>query len=69
MQSVVAGEVGESRMINHEGFGCFGSGELTANQAVGVLDTLAERIVAVSIVYLICLIQLAKGFVGVSCND
>jgi hypothetical protein len=56
-------------MINHEGFGCFGSGELTANQAVGVLDTLAERIVAVSIVYLICLIQLAKGFVGVSCND
>ena len=49
MQSVVAGEVGESRMINHEGFGCFGSGELTANQAVGVLDTLAERIVAVSI--------------------
>ena len=56
-------------MINHEGFGCFGSGELTANQAVGVLDTLAERIVAVSIVYLICLIQLAKGLVGVSCND
>ena len=34
-----------------------------------MLDTLAERIVAVSIVYLICLIQLAKGFVGVSCND
>ena len=41
-------------MINHEGVGGFGSGELTANQAVGVLDTLAERIVAVSIVYLIC---------------
>ena len=33
------------------------------------LDALAERIVTVSVVYFICLIQLAKGFVGVSCND
>ena len=37
--------------------------------ALVLMLALAERIVAVSIVYLICLIQLAKGFVGVSCND
>ena len=69
MQSVVAGEVGESRMINHEGFGCFGDRELSANQAVGVLDALTERIVTVSIIWFVCFIQLTKGFVGVTGDD
>ena len=45
------------------------SATVSWRELCSVLDTLAERIVAVSIVYLICLIQLAKGFVGVSCND
>ena len=56
-------------MINHEGFGCFGDRELSANQAVGVLDALTERIVTVSIIWFVCFIQLAKGLVGVSGDD
>ena len=69
VQVVVAGKVGKCRMINHEGFGCFGGGELPANQAVGVLDALTERIVTVSIIWFVCFIQLTKGLVGVSGDD
>ena len=69
MQSVVAGEVGEGGVINHKGFGSFRCGELLANQTVGMLDTLAERVVTRHIVSVIGFIQLAEGFVGVSGDD
>ena len=34
MQAVVTGKVGESRMVNHKGFGRFRSGKLPADEAV-----------------------------------
>ena len=42
---------------------------LLYTSAVGVLDALTERVVTVSIIWFVCFIQLAKGFVGVSGDD
>ena len=48
----------------------FSSGRLLlANQAVGMLYTLAERVVASHIIGVIGLIQLAEGFIGISRNN
>ena len=69
MQSVVAGEVGESRMINHEGFGCFGDRELSANQAVGVLDALTEGVVTCQVICFVRLVEHTKCLEGVSGKD
>lgn len=69
VQVVVAGEVGEGGMVNHERFGGIRCGELTADEAVGVLDALAEGVVACHVVGLVGFIHLGEGFVGVAGED
>ena len=53
-------------MVNHKGFGRFRGGKLPADEAVGMLDTTAEGVVACQIIGLVGLVEHAKCLKGVS---
>ena len=56
-------------MVNHKGFGRFRSGKLPADEAVGVLDTLAEGVVTCQIICFVGLVEHTKCLEGVSGKD
>ena len=56
-------------MVNHKGFGRFRSGKLPADEAVGVLDTLAEGVVTCQVICFVRLVEHTKCLECVSGKD
>ena len=69
MQSVVAGEVGECRMVDDEGTVGAGHRQRLPDQAVCLLDALAERVIASLVVCFVPFVEYGERLECISGYD
>ena len=69
LQSVIAGEIGKGRMINHKCPGSAGLFQGFPDNAVCLYDTLAQTVVSGQIIGFVLFIQLTERFVCITRDD